>query len=101
MGHFPSTKALLQIDIQLRSFYCGSCIGRIEDTYHILVTFPFSCLVHEQVFSWSRLHTFDVTNVKRIMQFTAAWRRCPKKREWLIMICYGMFWMLWKSSNEK
>nr|KAJ0209456.1 hypothetical protein LSAT_V11C400176830 [Lactuca sativa] len=78
-GRIPSAVALGRRGIHVSYHICGSCIGRLECTNHILVDFLYASLTCDKLFSWCGLQqTSTIINiVGGLLQFAASWGRCP------------------------
>ncbi|CAH1412434.1 unnamed protein product [Lactuca virosa] len=101
MGKILSVVALSYRGVTLDTCNCSSCVGGIEYANHILVECPYAKSVTKSILNWCGIDRIDFHNVEEITCFAANWGRCPKKRERLTAICYGMLWSIWRARNDR
>lgn len=100
IGRIPSAEALSSRGIPVSTLSCGLC-GEIETVDHILVSCPIASKVRDWICNWCGISLDSPTSTRGILDFVSKWGRCPKKRNVLTMIAYGLFWSLWRARNDK
>lgn len=99
LGRIPSAEGLIKRGVHLQSSICRRCADDIESVEHIFMYCRFSREVFEATWSWCNLGQFRFNSISEVLDFMAAWGRCPKKRRILVSICYGAMWFIWKARN--
>lgn len=94
MGRIPSSLALSQQGVNVVSLTCGHCNLDVKCTNHILSKCSFINTTRERIFRWCRIGNKVIKSVGDLHKFATTRGRSPKKWKILILICYGLLWLV-------
>ncbi|CAI9267946.1 unnamed protein product [Lactuca saligna] len=100
LGRIPSNLALKRRGITNIRESCPQCHIEDEDSDHIMIRCPLANKIWELIFQWCNIPKPDFQTIGDLIGLTKTWRRCRRKKNNLICICFGVMWILWKTRCE-
>ena len=97
----PTSEALCLRGISVPSPSCSFCRSDLEGADHILVSSSLARTVWDWVQKWCVGDPIIHSKVGEILEYAKRWGRCSKRRSMFTVICYGVFWTLWKTRNVR
>lgn len=100
LDRIPVATNLVIRGIKLQSDTCSLCNTEKESRDHLLINCSVAIEARVSILNWCGITATWFNNVTDFVNFAANWGSCPKKKERLSAIVYGLLWFIWVARNN-